>query len=138
MVVHQIMTRNPEYIETRQSLREAVAKFKLLRIRHLPVVEGGDLIGMVSDRDIIAFTRGIDLLAPKEADALLDRSIADFMSGDAISVDEDTTVEEVIDQLIDQRVGAVPVVDAHSGRLSGIVSYIDILKVARPLIQSGV
>jgi acetoin utilization protein AcuB len=137
MVVHQIMTRNPEYIETRQPLREAVAKFKLLRIRHLPVVEGSDLIGMVSDRDIVAYTRGIDLLAPNEAEALLDRPIADFVSGDVVSVDEDTAIAEVIDHLIDQRIGAIPVVDAHSGRLSGIVSYIDVLKVVRPMVDTG-
>ena len=56
------------------------------------------------------------------------------MQGDVLSVDEDTDVAEVIDTLIDQRIGALPVVDAHSGRLCGIVSYVDILKVARGVL----
>jgi CBS domain-containing protein len=59
------------------------------------------------------------------------------VSGDVVSVDEDTAIAEVIDHLIDQRIGAIPVVDAHSGRLSGIVSYIDVLKVVRPMVDTG-
>jgi CBS domain-containing protein len=67
-------------------------------------------------------------------DAALDRPMEDFMQGDVLSVDEDTDVAEVIDTMIDQRIGALPVVDAHSGRLCGIVSYVDILKVARGVL----
>ncbi|MFM1848714.1 MAG: hypothetical protein RL417_2188 [Pseudomonadota bacterium] len=134
MVVHQIMTREPEYIETKQTLRDAVNKFRELKIRHLPVVREGDLIGMVSDRDIAGFARGLDIFAPTELEAALDRPVGDFMQGDVVSVDEDTDVGEVIDTMIDQRIGAIPVVDAHSGRLSGIVSYVDILKAARGVL----
>lgn len=135
MVVHEIMTRDPEFLETRQTLRDAVNKFRELNIRHLPVVHEGDLIGMVSDRDIASFARGLDVFAPSALDAALERPMEDFMQGDVVSVDEDTDVSEVIDTMIDQRIGALPVVDAHSGRLCGIVSYIDILRVARPMLE---
>jgi CBS domain-containing protein len=98
------------------------------------VVHEGDLIGMVSDRDIASFARGLDVFAPSALEAALDRPMEDFMQGDVLSVDEDTDVAEVIDTMIDQRIGALPVVDAHSGRLCGIVSYVDILKVARGVL----
>jgi len=134
MVVHEVMTRDPEYIETRTSLRDAIGKLRELNVRHLPVLHNGDLVGIVSDRDIAAFARGVDVLAPAQSEAALDRLMADFMQGDVISVDEDTDVGEVIDTMIDQRLGALPVVDAHSGRLAGIVSYVDILRAARGVL----
>lgn len=137
MVVRQVMSRRLEYVETTHRLGDVVAKCKELQIRHLPVLKGGDLIGIISDRDIASVTRGIDLLPPNEAEALLDRPVADFMSGGVVSVDEDTDLGEVIDLLIDQRIGAVPVVDPHSGNVRGIVSYIDILRVARPMVAGA-
>lgn len=131
MVVNEVMTQNPEYIETRSTLRDAIGKLRELNVRHLPVVHDGELVGIVSDRDLVALTRGLDLLAPVEMEAVLDRPMADLMQGDVITVDEDTEVSEVIDTMIDQRIGALPVLDAHTGRLCGIVSYIDILRLAR-------
>jgi acetoin utilization protein AcuB len=56
------------------------------------------------------------------------------MSTDVLSVDPETDVGEVVDLMIEHRVGAVPVVDADSEELVGIVSYMDVLRASRDLL----
>jgi acetoin utilization protein AcuB len=55
------------------------------------------------------------------------------MTTDVISVNPETELEEVVDLMIEHKIGAVPVVEADSSKLVGIVSYIDALRAARDL-----
>jgi len=63
-----------------------------------------------------------------------DAPVADLMSSDVISVELETGIDEIIDLMIDEKVGAVPVVDDR-GVLVGIVSYVDLLNELRLAIQ---
>ena len=58
-----------------------------------------------------------------------DRKVADFMSSGPLTVEAETDIDEVIELLLEHRVGAVPVVSSE-GTLVGIVSYVDVLKAA--------
>ena len=71
---------------------------------------------------------------PREIAKRLGRPISDAMSPDVISVNPETEVSEVIDLMIEQNVGAIPVVEADSAKLVGIVSYVDALRAARNLL----
>jgi acetoin utilization protein AcuB len=53
MEIKDVMTPCPHYIEASASLDEAVKKMGLQSIRHLPVIEKGALIGIISERDVI-------------------------------------------------------------------------------------
>ena len=53
------------------------------------------------------------------------------MSADVVKVYPETDLGEVIDRMLDEKVGAVPVVDADTGDLLGIVSYVDVLRALR-------
>lgn len=102
-----------------------------LDVRHLPVVDEGQLVGIVSDRDF----RQVSVLlggagSPDGLQRLLARPVSDFMSSDVISVDPEAEIDEIIDIMIEQKVGALPVVASNS-ELIGIVSYIDVLRAAR-------
>jgi acetoin utilization protein AcuB len=88
------------------------------RIRHLPVVAGGRLIGMVSDRDLRS--------AVREAPGIVARRI---MTPDPLTVTSQTRVEHAARLMLDARIGSLPVVDAD---LVGIVTYTDLL---RALVQ---
>jgi acetoin utilization protein AcuB len=56
------------------------------------------------------------------------------MSSDVVSVDPETELTEVVDIMLEYKIGALPVVEADSAELVGIISYIDALRAARPLL----
>lgn len=137
MEVSELMTPNPERSEVTESVREALMKLVELDVRHLPVVNRDELVGMISDRDLRGYILPLssDLDSVNTADARFERPISDLMKGDVISVHPETDVSEVIDLMIDHRVGAVPVVESMTGTLVGIVSYIDVIRQCQEFFE---
>lgn len=134
MLAQDVMTRDPITLRADASLADAIDIFQTRDIRHLPIVdEGGNLVGMLSDRDIR------DALAPihvgEDAKPRLSMRIASLMSGGVISVEEDDDVEEIIDLMLEHKVGAVPIVSGD-GDLVGIVSYLDLLRVMESMLSA--
>jgi acetoin utilization protein AcuB len=124
------MTPSPLTIEPSTTLRRAVELLQRLDIRHLPVVnESHELVGMISDRDLRALSIPYFVGPGHTTDiqAALDAPVSSIMSGDVLSVEEEADAAEVIDLMLDHKIGAVPVVDAD-GELVGIVSYVDVLR----------
>lgn len=138
MEVREIMTVQPESAKVTDSLRTVLFKLVELDVRHLPIVQDGELVGMLSDRDLRGFILPMasELETVNTADARFDRVVGDLMQGDVIAVGPQDTVEEVIDLMVDQRIGAVPVMDPLTGALLGIVSYIDVIREARDFFIS--
>lgn len=138
MEVSEIMTPNPESADVTTSIREVLMKLIELDVRHIPIVERDELVGMISDRDLRTYLLPVatELETANNADARFDRPISSVMQGDVISVNPDTEVGEVIDLMIDHRVGALPVTDPINGILLGIVSYIDILHTSREFFET--
>lgn len=137
MEVSEIMTPNPESADVTESIRSVLMKLIELDVRHIPIVEEGELVGMISDRDLRTYLLPSvsELETANNADARFDRPISSVMQGDVLSVNLETEVGEVIDLMIDQRIGALPVIDAINGTLMGIVSYIDVLRISRELFE---
>lgn len=120
MIAADVMTENPKTILATDSVRDALEVLQALEIRHLPVVDEEDaLVGMLSDRDLGPLMRNYDEAA--------ERMVGQLMSADVISVDLDAEVREVIETLLEQRIGAVPVIDGE-GKVTGIISYVDLLR----------
>jgi CBS domain-containing protein len=88
---------------------------------------------MVSDRDLRTYTlpRSEQIIRPDEARAHLGANVHTVMRTDVIAVTPDTPVAEIVDILLRERIGAVPVLQTASRQLLGMVSYIDVLRVAR-------
>lgn len=134
MKATEIMTKDPTTVATTDNVALAVDLLQSLHVRHLPVVDSrGTLAGILSDRDLgalmrTAFVEGAELerMAVQPADQL----VADVMSTDPIAASEDADVAEVIDVMLSERVGAVPIVD-DADRVVGIVSYVDVLEAFR-------
>lgn len=129
MNASDILTEDPMTVETDTSLLDAVEILQTLDVRHLPVVSpSGELLGMLSDRDIrnsgIPFT---ELTEPTEDVP----TVADAMNADVITVTPGTTVDEIIDLMLENKIGAVPVIEPAAGDLIGIVSYVDVLRALR-------
>lgn len=129
LTASELMTPNPFVIPSSARIREAVRALQDLEVRHLPVVDGeGDLIGMLSDRDLrsLSFPSYLDGEWLGTVRAALDARVGSLMTSDVLSVDIETGADEIVELMLQQRVGALPVLDAD-GKLAGIVSYVDLL-----------
>ena len=130
MTAEDLMTENPVTIPVMAKVREAVRLLHNLDVRHLPVVdESGALVGILSDRDVrgLAFPEVLGAEYSGEIQTTLDAPISTIMSADVICVDVEADAAEIVDLMLDYKIGAVPVVDGD-GVLVGIVSYVDVLR----------
>src|SRR3954469_19077656 len=95
MQVKDIMTQSVECIDRYASLREAARKMENEDIGFLPVVENGELVGVITDRDIIvrAVSRGLDPEAT---------TVEETMTLDIVSLPETSDIEDAAD-LMQQR-----------------------------------
>lgn len=136
MVVEQVMSEDPFAVEVGDTVGKVMNQLAEADVRHLPVVDDGELVGIVSDRDLRAFvpTVMVELEHPREVRERLAQPISTVMSSDVVSANPETELGEVIDIMLEQKIGAVPVVEADSSKLIGIVSYSDVLRAARDLL----
>jgi acetoin utilization protein AcuB len=136
MVAEELMSKSPHVVQVTETIRNVMAKLAECDVRHLPVVHHGRLVGMVSDRDLRRLSDPMFDLAPESAarGALLEQPISQLMSGDVISVQPESEAAEVIDLMIQHRIGAVPVTDPDGSTLLGIISYVDVLRAARDML----
>ncbi|MGD8316396.1 MAG: CBS domain-containing protein [Myxococcales bacterium] len=135
MLAKDIMTENPMTATELMSVAEAIGLLYELDVRHLPVVRGSELVGIVSDRDLRAFIEPNDDDAIEAMDDARSASIGSFMNTDPVKVDPETNVRDVVDLMLLHRVGAIPVCDLDTGDLLGIVSYVDLLRVLQETLE---
>jgi len=129
MIVQEVMSAKPISVGANESIACARATLINSHIRHLPVVDRGKLVGIVSDRDIPVFDPEIESL--HEARIALNQPTSSIMSRDLIVAYPESELTKVIDLMIEHRVGALPVVAPGSLELVGVVSYVDVLRAAR-------
>ena len=137
MQAQDVMTPNPVTVPPQASAAEVWDLMRERAVRHLPVVDGGTLVGMLSDRDLAHFDLG-RVLTVEGAEALrreLATPAIKVMSPDVITVEPEAELGEVIDLLVENRIGAVAVVRPETQELVGFVSYIDVLAAVRDLLE---
>ena len=137
MRARDLMTPNPVTLTPQARIAEAWDLMRELEIRHVPVVADGSLIGMLSDRDLARLDMG-RLLAFETPEMLreeLATPIAKVMHPDVIVVGPETGLGEIIELLLEHKVGALPVVSWDTYEVLGIVSYIDILRALRDRVE---
>lgn len=139
MTAHELMTPTPATITPRTTIAEAWDLMRDLDIRHLPVVDGEALVGMLSDRDLGSLDVG-RLLTEEGADVLrrqLARPVVQTMSTDVVVAEPETEVSDLVTLFLEHKVGAIPVVIPDTRQIVGIVSYIDVLEAVRDLLEVG-
>src|SRR5207237_2984933 len=135
MLIQDVMSRSVITLAPTQTLRDAVELLRSKHIRHLPVIEDGRLIGIVTDRDVKRATpsllSGVDR---DEYDRVLDETkIAQIMTREPMTVTPESELKAAVKVFIDRKVGALPVVSG--GRLVGIVTEIDLLRVFHDMLK---
>lgn len=124
MNARDVMTPNPMTIRWQATVAEAWDLMGEMEGRHVPVVDDGTLVGMLSDRDLgrLDVTR---MLVAEGADALrqeLATRVAKMMSLDVIAPEPETELGDFVDVLVAHKVGALPVVHPNTRELVGIIS----------------
>jgi acetoin utilization protein AcuB len=129
MLVGERMSRPPITIGPEMSIHDALAMFKKERIRRAPVIKGGKLIGIVSEKDLLnASPSPATTLSVWEMNYLLSKlTIAEVMTKDVITVTEDTPIEEAARIMADNKIGGLPVVKGT--RVVGIITETNLFKM---------
>ena len=138
MRANDLMTPDPVTATPQATVAEVWDLMRELEIRHVPVVENGVLVGMLSDRDLARLDIG-RLLTDEGAEALrleLSTPVVKVMSADVVAVNPETETEEIVELLVEHRFGALPVVRPDTRELVGIVSYIDVLRALQDSLES--
>lgn len=128
MRVEDLMTRTPITTPPGTPVLDARQMMLRERIRHLLVVEHGQLLGIVTDRDIrLNLPSPATSLSVWEINHLLARlTVGQVMSKYVITVDPDRDARDAARIMLDEKIGALPVVKGD--RLVGIITETDLLR----------
>jgi len=127
MKVVDIMTRDPLTVTPTETIGQADELMNTNKIRQLPVVQGKDLVGIVTDRDIRSFLSGSLLEGVEAREEALNTKIREIMTTEPMTLSPDDDLQEAVEIMIDEKIGGIPVVDESEG-LVGIVTYVDVLR----------
>ena len=132
-VVREIMMGSPVTLKPEDTLDLANDLISLCRIRHIPVVDDGRLVGIVTERDLIgAAAAQIFGLKHKSKSVLLKSVlIKEVMKKPVTTAALDTPIKNVAHLMADKKIGCVPVVSA--GMVLGLVTTTDILRYVESL-----
>jgi CBS domain-containing protein len=130
ILVRDMMTEDPITASERTTVKDAIRILDSQEIRHLPILGShGELVGMVTDRDLRSVTLPYTLVEDAAAaDAALEEPISKVMSREPVTVAPDADIDDVMELLMQTKVGAIPVVEPRSRDVVGIVSYVDVLR----------
>ncbi|WP_078381021.1 CBS domain-containing protein [Sutcliffiella halmapala] len=114
--VRDVMTTNVDFCTPLDNVYEVATKMKDLNVGAIPIVDNNQLIGMITDRDLVV--RGI---AEKHAGS---NSVTNVMSEQLVTITPDASVEEAAHLMAQHQVRRLPVVE--HGQLIGILALGDL------------
>jgi CBS domain-containing protein len=150
MKVRDIMTRNPVTVSADDPVRIAAGLLRTNRIGGLPVMEKDEIVGVITESDVISLLEtgrlSDDLWLPSPLEVIEvplrevvnwektktalthigETPVRKIMSHPAITIDEDTDIEDAAALMLSHRIARLPVV--HGRRLTGIVAKADIIR----------
>jgi acetoin utilization protein AcuB len=137
MLVKNRMTAQPVTVTPEDSLAHALRLTREHRVRHLPVVRNGQLVGILSDRDIrLAMPSPIEVADPERASMLERTPVERVMTREVITAGPFDAVEDAAEQICRHRIGCLPVTDAH-GRLLGMITETDVVVAFAEVLAAG-
>ena len=123
--VENSMTSAPRFATKSMSVKQAWQVLKEGDFRHLPVIEAGKVVGVVSDRDL------------RQAVAVSDRvelAVSEVMTQEPYSASIGTPLIEVVQEMIEHKYGCAVVLDSM-GHVAGIFTRTDAMRILADLLQ---
>jgi CBS domain-containing protein len=126
--ISHIMTKTVVTANEKDDLKTVVEKLKANAIRHIPIVKGKEVIGIISRTDINRLTFGALFEGQDNADeAILEMlTVPQVMTSKPKTVSPDTIIRDLAEIFVKEEFHALPVVD--NGELKGIVTTTDVMK----------
>ena len=139
MTVQEIMRTPVISIAPEAGLDRALVMMRTQRIRHLPVVQDGKLVGIVTDRDlrISMVEKDGPQAAPKGLYLPALTKIKTIMVEDVKTVTPFDTVGDAANLMSKHKIGCLPVVEGANKHIVGIVTETDMLRVLAQLLTEG-
>ena len=128
VTVRDLMARDPATLGRNETLDLAESIMNLGRIRHMPVVDDGKIVGIVSQRDLFRSALITALgFGRKTTSALIKTiTIKEIMTKHVITISPEASLKEAARVMIDKKIGCLPVVEDQ--RLIGLLTETDILR----------
>lgn len=125
--IQSYMTLSPLSIAGDQTIAAAATMMLECRIRHLPVLKGDRLLGIITDRDI----KFIEALSTIDSTRL---AVADAMTDHPYSVTPDTALDEVVSTMAEHKIGSAVVM--KDGKVVGIFTTVDACRAFADLLRA--
>lgn len=125
--VRKYMTTLPHSIGAEQSLDKADGMMREYKIRHLPVMKGGKLVGLLSQRDI-------ELVQSFDTQPITEIPVVEAARDNVFTVAPDAKLNEVVRRMAGDKLGSALVVD--NGKLVGIFTDTDALQALDDLLST--
>ncbi len=125
--IQKYMTALPHSIGSEQTIAKAAAMMTEYKIRHLPVLHGGHLMGILTDRDIklIESFRDVD---PTKT------TVQDAMTEQPYTVDPETPLDQVAQTMAEKKFGSAVIVQNH--KVVGIFTTVDACQALAELLNT--
>lgn len=128
MKVKDIMVKDVATLRLNDELSLADDIMQLGRIRHLPVVEEGRLVGIISQRDLFKASLASAMGYGEKAKRAFMKTVAvkEVMVNEVITISPESCIEEAGKVMLEKKIGCLPVVE--EGNLIGLITETDILR----------
>ena len=127
LMVRDWMTGNLVTLSPKASVAEALTLCRERRIRHIPIVEEGRLIGIVSDRDLRDASPALG--DAERASTLQEKRVGDVMTREVSTTVPEESIENVAQEMYELKIGSLPVVaEEDEEKLLGIVTSSDVMR----------
>ncbi len=138
MLVKNWMSKNVIAIDINDSMSDAIKLLKENDIKMMPVLKKGNLVGVVTDRDLKrASASDATTLDVHELLFLVSKiKVKDVMTKDPIMIPDDFTVEETAEILLKNKISGAPVID-NEGKVVGTITQTDLFRVLIALTGVG-
>ncbi len=125
--IQKYMTTTPHTIGSEQTIAKASSLMSEYRIRHLPVLHGGRLLGVLSDRDVklIESFRDVDATTTRVEEAMTEQPY---------TVDPETPLDQVVRTMAEKKLGSAVVL--QNQKVVGIFTTVDACQALSELLQT--
>ena len=125
--IQKYMTTTPHSIGSEQTIAKAASMMSQHHIRHLPVLHGGHLLGILTDRDIKLIESFKDVDVTKV-------SVEEAMTEQPYTVSPDAPLDEVVQTMAEKKLGSAVIVQNH--KVVGIFTTVDACQALAELLNT--